>query len=91
MVVGGLPSQLLHSCSTDHIIDHMSCVLLAVPLQVEGGELTFTLRSESTAGKSLSPGRLCTEGYGVTQLPDAYGDLKLLILLTHLPLGLQLV
>ena len=34
------------------------------------------LRSESTAGRSLSPGRLCTEGCGVSRLPGANSSRK---------------
>ena len=34
------------------------------------------LRSESTAGRSLTPGGLCTEGCGVSWLPVANGSRK---------------
>ena len=52
------PEGLCPSCSTDRL----PCVLLAGPLQRGGADLTSMLRSESAAGRSLSPGGLCTEG-----------------------------
>ena len=54
----------------------MPCVLLAISLQIEGGDLTSALRSESAAGRSLSPVGLCTEGYGVSWLPGVNGGGK---------------
>ena len=51
----------------------MPCVLLAVPLLREGGDLTSELKSESAAGRSLSPGWLCTKGCGVFWIPGANG------------------
>ena len=49
----------------------MPCVLLAVSLQREGGDLTSMLRSESAAGRSLSPGGMCTKGCEAAWLPGA--------------------
>ena len=57
----------------------MHCVLLALPLLIDmrgSGDLTSVLRSESAAGRSLSPGRLCTEGCGASWLPGANGGRK---------------
>ena len=51
-------------------------MLLASSLQREGEDLTSELRSESAARRSLFPGRLCTEGCRVSQLPGANGSRK---------------
>ena len=45
--------SLVYTCPS-YSTDFRPCVLLAGPLQREGGDLTSVLRSENTAGRSLS-------------------------------------